>query len=198
LSGKHALLRGQLSVIFRKPSVLVAIVTAAVLITVGVIALNASPTQVAASAVADRSTIDDAAANRNLAPIEPSATASPAATPTKKPTTKPKSTSTSTQPPGSGSVVSSGTCQASFYSEGQSTANGEVFDPDAFTAANKTLPFNTRVKVTNLANGKSVVVRINDRGPFVAGRCLDLSRAAFETIASLSSGVATVKYEVLT
>jgi rare lipoprotein A len=86
----------------------------------------------------------------------------------------------------------------SYYADGQKTANGEQFDPNAFTAANKTLPFNTRVRITNPANGKSVVVRINDRGPFVAGRCFDLSRAAFAAIASLSSGVlSAAKYEVL-
>ena len=70
-------------------------------------------------------------------------------------------------------------------------------NPNAYTAAHKTLPFGTRVRVTNAANGKSVVVVIRDRGPFVAGRCLDLTPAAFGAIASLSSGVITVKYEVL-
>jgi len=89
------------------------------------------------------------------------------------------------------------TCKASFYDEGQQTANGERFDPNALTAAHKTLKFNTRVRVTNPSTGKSVVVRINDRGPFVAGRCLDLSRAAFATIGSVSAGVMTVRYEVL-
>jgi rare lipoprotein A len=94
-------------------------------------------------------------------------------------------------------VVGSGTCEASFYSDPQPTANGEQFDPDAMTAAHKTLPFDTRVRVTNLSNGKSVTVRINDRGPYVDGRCLDLSRAAFEAISSLDAGVANVRYEVL-
>jgi rare lipoprotein A len=94
-------------------------------------------------------------------------------------------------------VTSSGTCGASYYDEGQMTANGEVFDPEALTAAHKTLPFNTRVRVTNPGNSKSVVVRINDRGPFVSGRCIDLSRAAFRAIADLGLGELTVKYEVL-
>jgi len=120
-----------------------------------------------------------------------SAPSSPAPPPTKKPTT-PQS-----PPSGGGSVVSSGTCGASYYSDGQRTANGEIFDPNAFTAAHRTLPFNTRVRVTNAANGKSTIVRINDRGPFVSGRCLDLTRAAFAAIASLNAGVITVKYEVL-
>jgi rare lipoprotein A len=93
--------------------------------------------------------------------------------------------------------VDSGTCGASFYETGQTTASGEPFDPQGLTAASKTLAFNTRVRVTNLANGKAVVVRINDRGPFVAGRCLDLARGAFETIASISAGVLNVKFEVL-
>lgn len=95
-------------------------------------------------------------------------------------------------------MASSGTCQASFYTdEGSRTASGEIFHTSDFTAAHKTLPFNTRVRVTNVNNGKSVVVRINDRGPFVANRCLDLTPAAFNTISSTSAGVATVKFEVL-
>ena len=66
------------------------------------------------------------------------------------------------------------------------------------TAAHKTLPFNTRVRVTNPANGKSVVVRINDRGPFVSGRCLDLARGAFMVIASVGAGVIdNARYQVL-
>lgn len=89
------------------------------------------------------------------------------------------------------------TCQASTYGTGQMTASGESFDPNALTAAHKTLPFGSKVKVTNTATGKSVVVRINDRGPFVAGRCLDLSTAAFGQIASGGAGVATVSYTVL-
>lgn len=89
------------------------------------------------------------------------------------------------------------TCEASNYWQGQITATGEQFDPDAMTAAHKTLPFNTKVKVTNQANGKSVVVRINDRGPYVGGRCIDLSRGSFSKIASPNAGVAQVKVEVL-
>ncbi|GIF96488.1 septal ring lytic transglycosylase RlpA family protein [Catellatospora citrea] len=100
-------------------------------------------------------------------------------------------------PTGTPAVLDSGTCKASYYDEPQGTANGETFDPDALTAAHKSLKFNTRVRVTNTANGKSVVVRINDRGPYIAGRCLDLSRAAFAEIANLGSGVTTVRYDIL-
>ncbi|PID98409.1 MAG: hypothetical protein CSA83_01425 [Actinomycetales bacterium] len=74
------------------------------------------------------------------------------------------------------------TCKASYYWQGQMTANGEVFNTNAFTAAHKSLPFNTRVQVTNPRNGRSVIVRINDRGPYISGRCLDLSRAAMRTV----------------
>jgi rare lipoprotein A len=139
----------------------------------------------------------------------PPATTKPKPTPTKTaehasrgsvraPSTK-KATpeKTTTKPATDGTVVSSGTCGASYYDEGQMTANGEVFNPEALTAAHKTLAFNTRVRVTNPSNGKSVVVRINDRGPFVDGRCLDLSRAAFRTIADLGMGELTVKYDIL-
>jgi len=132
-----------------------------------------------------------------------SPSASPSASPqvskspevTKTPTKKP---STSTTPKATGGTVTgTGTCKASYYATGSRTANGESFDPDGLTAAHKELPFNTRVRVTNLANGKSVVVRINDRGPFVSGRCLDLARGAFVTIASVSAGVINARYEVL-
>ena len=88
-------------------------------------------------------------------------------------------------------------CEASNYWQGQMTASGERFDLSAMTAAHKTLPFNTKVRVTNKANGKSVVVRINDRGPYIGGRCIDLSRGSFSHIASPSAGVAQVKVEVL-
>ncbi|MEU0564917.1 septal ring lytic transglycosylase RlpA family protein [Nonomuraea sp. NPDC005983] len=94
-------------------------------------------------------------------------------------------------------VLSSGTCGASYYDEGQMTASGERFDPSAMTAAHKSLPMGSRVRVTNPSSGESVTVRINDRGPFVGGRCLDLSAAAFKAIGSISAGVMTVRYEVL-
>lgn len=93
-----------------------------------------------------------------------------------------------------------GTCEASFYGDGfhgATTANGETFDTYGMTAAHKTLPFNTMVKVTNPNNGKSVTVRINDRGPFIAGRCLDLSTAAFDEIIGTGAGVGTVAWEVV-
>lgn len=101
---------------------------------------------------------------------------------------------------GSANVASTGSCGISWYGSGARTANGERFLPDGITAAHKTLPFNTKVRVTNTSNGKSVTVRINDRGPFVASRCLDLSRGAFAAISSLGAGVlpkSSVKYEVL-
>ncbi|WP_420159167.1 septal ring lytic transglycosylase RlpA family protein [Nocardiopsis sp. CNT-189] len=90
-----------------------------------------------------------------------------------------------------------GTCQASMYGEGRLTASGEAFDPGAMTAAHKELPFGTQVEVTNTANGKSVTVTINDRGPFVEGRCLDLSTASFQSIASTAQGVADVEWKVV-
>ena len=117
-------------------------------------------------------------------------TPSPKATPTTKPT--PTAKKTTARP-----VVETGSCGASFYWQGQMTANGETFNPEELTAAHKTLPFNSKVRVTNPANGKSVTVRINDRGPFIDGRCLDLSRAAFAEIASLDLGHIQVRYEVL-
>lgn len=87
-----------------------------------------------------------------------------------------------------------------FYSDsfnGNGTAFGETFDNNAMTAAHLTLPYNTIVKVTNLENGKTVEVRINDRGPFTEGRVLDLSKAAFEQIAYLGSGYVHGQYEII-
>ena len=81
---------------------------------------------------------------------------------------------------------------ASFYGEewnGRRTANGEIFNTYELTAAHKSLPFGTKVKVVNKTTGKSVVVRINDRGPFVKGRTIDLSKKAFQSIASIKKGV---------
>lgn len=94
-------------------------------------------------------------------------------------------------------VLSSGACGASFYDEPQMTASGERFNPSAMTAAHKTLPLGSKVRVTNPNTGESVTVRINDRGPYAGGRCLDLSAAAFAAIGNTSAGVMRVKYEVL-
>ncbi|HVZ04640.1 septal ring lytic transglycosylase RlpA family protein [Hyphomicrobium sp.] len=86
---------------------------------------------------------------------------------------------------------------ASYYWQGQMTASGARFNPGALTAAHRTLPFGTRVRVTNRRNGRSVVVIINDRGPFVGGRVIDLSRAAAQAISMTGAGVAPVSLEVL-
>lgn len=89
---------------------------------------------------------------------------------------------------------------ASYYAmkyQGRKTANGELFDQKAMTAAHKRLPFGSKVKVTNIENGKSVVVRVNDRGPFVRGRIIDLSKSAFQRIGNTKDGVIEVEIEVL-
>ena len=152
------------------------------------------------------------------APVSPSAKPTPAPTtkapvkPAPKPRTakpapvpvKPKATATkraTPRPSPSKRVTTPATggtrCQASYYDTGSITASGEPFNPDGLTAAHRTLSFGTRLKVTNVANGKTVIVRINDRGPFVGGRCLDLSRGAFASISSLGAGVATIRYQIL-
>ena len=89
---------------------------------------------------------------------------------------------------------------ASWYGgkfHGRRTASGEIFNTNSLTAAHKTLPFGTIVKVTNIANGKFTLVRINDRGPFVPGRIIDLSRAAAEEIGMIGSGVARVRLDIV-
>jgi rare lipoprotein A len=86
---------------------------------------------------------------------------------------------------------------ASFYWQDQMTATGERFDKTAMTAAHRTLPLNTRVRVTNVVNGRSVVVRINDRGPFKPGRIIDLSQAAAGVLDMEKVGLVPVKVQVI-
>ncbi len=85
---------------------------------------------------------------------------------------------------------------ASYYWRGQRVASGGRFNPNAMTAAHKTLPFGTRVKVTNKRNGRSVVVTINDRGPFIRGRVIDLSKGAARVIQMTGAGVVPVSLEI--
>ena len=92
------------------------------------------------------------------------------------------------------------TGKASFYADrfqNRKTASGELYKIGRNTAAHRTLPFGSQVRVTNVRNGKSVVVRINDRGPFVRGRVIDLSRSAFASIGDTSAGLLNVRMEVI-
>ena len=97
-------------------------------------------------------------------------------------------------------VRSVSTGEASWYGPGfygNRTANGELFRPGTLTAAHRTLPFGTKVRVTNLWNGRSAIVRINDRGPFHGRRVIDLAHGAASQLGLISSGIAQVKLEVL-
>ena len=90
--------------------------------------------------------------------------------------------------------------KASWYGpkfHGRRTANGEIFNSNALTAAHRSLPFGTKVKVTNVRNGRSVIVRINDRGPFIKGRIIDVSAGAARRLNMIGSGIATVQLEIL-
>lgn len=92
------------------------------------------------------------------------------------------------------------TSYASYYHDkfnGRKTASGEIFDNSKFTAANRTLPFGTMIKVTNMKNGKEVIVKINDRGPFHSSRALDISKAAFNEIGNTDHGTIPVEYEIV-
>jgi rare lipoprotein A len=86
---------------------------------------------------------------------------------------------------------------ASYYKSGKRTANGEHFNPNGMTAAHRKLKFGTRLRVTNMRTGKSVVVRVNDRGPFIRGRVIDLSLGAARVIGLTKTGVARISYTVL-
>jgi rare lipoprotein A len=86
---------------------------------------------------------------------------------------------------------------ASFYSHGTKTASGERYNPSGMTAAHRTLPFGTKVRVTDVKTKRSVVVRINDRGPFIRGRIIDVSRGAASELGMLGRGVAMVDVQVI-
>jgi rare lipoprotein A len=86
---------------------------------------------------------------------------------------------------------------ASFYSEGTRTASGEQFNPNALTAAHPNLPFGTKLRVTDVATGRSVVVRVNDRGPFLPGRVVDVSYSAAASLGIIDRGTAKVKLDVV-
>ncbi len=118
-------------------------------------------------------------------------------------TTKTKHTTTKTTTSSSSSSTKSGAVtkgKASYYADkfhGRKTASGEVYDKKKLTAAHRTYAFGTVVRVTNKKNGKSVDVRINDRGPFSSGRIIDLSRAAAEKISMVNDGVVDVEVKVI-
>jgi rare lipoprotein A len=86
---------------------------------------------------------------------------------------------------------------ASFYRHGTKTASGERFDATQLTAAHPTLPFGTRLRVTNVTNGQSVTVRVNDRGPFIPGRIVDVSHSAAEALGMTGAGITKVKLDVV-
>jgi rare lipoprotein A len=153
-------------------------------------ATSATPSTSGADAQLDRADLAQRASRGEARPL-------PSPTPSKSTSPSPSPTPSHSASPAATGNGASGQCEASYYDTGSTTANGEHFDTTAYTAANKTLPFNTQVKVTNQANGKSVRVRINDRGPYVDGRCLDLTPAAFQAIASLGAGTIQVSYQVV-
>ena len=93
--------------------------------------------------------------------------------------------------------LSGGSGMASYYWQPQRLASGGWFNPNAMTAAHKTLPFGTRVRVTNLNNGRSATVTINDRGPYIRGRVIDLSRAAASAVGMTGAGVARVSMAIV-
>ena len=103
-------------------------------------------------------------------------------------------------PPSSATVQPAHIGEASWYGpgfQGKKTASGEIFDDSKLTAAHKTIPLGSKAKVTNLTNGKTVEVKINDRGPFIDGRMVDLSRAAAKALGMIDRGTARVQIDLL-
>ncbi|HTU33083.1 MAG TPA: septal ring lytic transglycosylase RlpA family protein [Candidatus Acidoferrum sp.] len=137
-------------------------------------------------------------AHRSVA-VQPPATApQPAAPPGSSGQPPVRPSAPATQPPIAGAFVEDGV--ASWYGpgfDGHHTSNGEIYDMHQFTAAHRTLPFNSVIRVTNLTNGKQTEVRINDRGPFVSNRVIDLSYAAAQAIGMVGPGTAEVRLELV-
>jgi rare lipoprotein A len=135
------------------------------------------------------------------APPVTNTTPEPAPAPLPEPTNRPAASSPAAgapKPHEGGTIFEEG--KASWYGApfyGRQASNGETYDMYKFTAAHRTLPFNTMVRVTNTTNGKSTTVRITDRGPFVDNRIIDLSYAAAKQIESIGPGVVTVQLEIL-
>lgn len=142
-----------------------------------------------------------------LVPAKPSAASTDSETPkaTLQPEKDQQSPNLPSSPPqakreAAPQVVRVVTGEASWYGPGfygNRTANGEVYRPGTMTAAHRSLPFGTKVRVTNLWNGRSAVIRINDRGPFVDHRIIDLGHGAANTLGLTSSGIAKVRMEIL-
>jgi len=112
----------------------------------------------------------------------------------------PRSTNAGAPEPGGSELPTIVDGVASYYGRehhGKKTANGEDFDMNKLTAAHRSLPFGTQVKVTNLSNQRSVIVRVNDRGPYYQGRIIDLSQAAADRLEMVQAGITKVKLEVL-
>jgi rare lipoprotein A len=131
----------------------------------------------------------------------PAATVTPTPSPstTITPTPKPSTPSDTTIAPPKENVLFTQTGGASWYGSegGPLTATGERYNPQGMTAAHRTLAFGSKVRVTNLRNGRNAIVTINDRGPFIGGRIIDLSAAAAEAVGIKSSGVGKVRIDVL-
>jgi rare lipoprotein A len=114
--------------------------------------------------------------------------------------TSPSTASSGSVRPSSGKILLTLEGVASYYAHdfhGKLTSNGETFDMNDLTAAHRTFPFGTKIRVTNLNNQKTVIVRVNDRGPFVDGRIIDLSMGAAKAIGSVETGTTRVRLEVL-
>lgn len=161
------------------------------MLVIGIAALSAISIALAAAVYQDRSTPDVVKLGAGLASVD----AQPISD------LEPRALSEPSEPIPAPSESPMGSGDASFYGNelaGNRTASGEIFDPEKLTAAHRTLPLGSRVRVTNSGNGESVVVRINDRGPFHGNRVIDLSTAAARTIGLIRAGTGRVSLALLT
>lgn len=186
------------TILKRKTSVIVGFVVAMLLVLAGFLSVQNGSSQLAAAAVVESGNeraekVDSTKLPVTEAPVEKKETAAQKRTVVENRMTEEAEAAAK-------KVKSLGSGEASYYGAafaGRPTANGETFDPALLTAAHRTLPFGTKLRVTNTKNGRSVVVRVNDRGPYADNRVLDLSRSAAERIGMIHSGTAEVQLEVV-
>lgn len=186
----------------RKTSVIVGFIAAMLLVVASFLSVQNGPSHLTAAAVVERGNQPAVTADSAAEQVANQGTPEPTINETSpaKTRTVVENRMTDEAKKAAQKVKSIGGGEASYYGAafaGRPTANGETFDPSGMTAAHRTLPFGTKLRVTNTVNGRSVVVRVNDRGPYAHNRVIDLAQGAAERIGMIHSGTAQVRLEVI-
>lgn len=181
------------TIVKKRTLAVVGFMLAVMLVVSGLLSVQNSPTRMVAAAVME-------SANTPAEIVTDSVKANADSVALPAPVTENRVTEEAEKAAAAAKTKSLGSGEASFYGPGfagRPTANGERFNPAEMTAAHRTLPFGSKLRVTNMRNGQSVVVRVNDRGPYAHNRVIDLSQGAAKRIGMINSGTANVKLELI-